>query len=159
MSQMPLWTCKSSLQCTLHFLFFTELSPKLLNLHTLTLAMVKGWLKSRPPISRKPHGAGPSSTTVNGISTAGVCACVCVSSVMVNSTLNPLEEIEDHSSRVLALSLALYCSFLSHFFFHNALPSLSFCSSWFPSQLPLLLSTKISFYLLHFCATFSPITS
>lgn len=118
--------------------------------HTLTLATVNGWLKSCPPIRRKPHGAGPSSTTVNGISTAGVCVCVECDGVFSSKSFwaegRPLLQSEGY------LSLSI---FLPHFFLNNVLPYLSLCLSLFPSHLPLLSSTKFSFYFLHLFATLS----
>lgn len=35
--------------------------------HSLTLEMVRGWLKSFPPTRRNPQGAGPLSTTLSGM--------------------------------------------------------------------------------------------
>ena len=49
----------------------------------LTLDTVRGWLKSLPPISRNPQGAGPSSTTLSGMSLSSASSYVCVCGVCV----------------------------------------------------------------------------
>lgn len=49
------------------FAQFKEVWPCKAEMSSLTLEMVRGWLKSRPPVRRKPQGAGPSNTTLSGM--------------------------------------------------------------------------------------------
>lgn len=111
--------------CTSAFQWITtELNPKLVNLHTHT-HFGDGEGLAKVPTSNKLKA--PRCGSIQHNSERHIhsrCVRVCVSSE--NSAQNPLEEREDHSSRVRVISRSLYLS-LSHSFSFSKCSSLSVC--------------------------------